>query len=482
MERLTSSLQSCYLNLEREQALFKVVSKIRESLDLEEILQTTIQEIRQLLAVDRVGILRLHPATGWDEGEFIAESVLPRFNSVLAERVRDHCFGEQYAAAYRNGRIQAVADIHDAGLSDCHRKILSRFQVRANLLVPLLHGDKLWGLLCLHQCSGPRQWLPDEIEFVAKIATHLGVAIQHSELLCKTQKQALELNQALHNLRSAHVQLAQVEKMASLGQLAAGVAHEINNPVTFIQGNLQYVDHHVKALVKLVTLYQENCSLNVPAIQSMVEELDVEFLLEDLAKILNSMTVGSARISNIVDSLRNFSGLDQPSLKAIDLNENIENTLLMLKNRLQATQYRPKIKLQKSYRQLPKIECYPGQINQVVWSILTNAIDAFDEAWTNAPMPHLPTIHIGTEALAEAVTIVIKDNGPGMTDRVKAKLYDPFFTTKPVGQGTGLGLAISHQIIAKHRGILQCSSEVGQGAEFSIKLPIKQNPVPLGNG
>ncbi|MEM1280080.1 MAG: GAF domain-containing protein, partial [Cyanobacteria bacterium P01_H01_bin.152] len=202
------SLQSCHFNLEREKVLFEIISNIRESLDLEVILQTTIQELRQLLAVDRVGVVRLEAATGWDEGEFIAETVLPRFDSALAMRVRDHCFGKQYAEAYQNGRIQAVEDIYNAGLSECHIEILSQFQVRANLLVPLLQGKELWGLLCIHQCSGPRQWTSDDIELVSKIAVHLGIAIQHAELLTQTQKQSLELNQSLQNLKSVHTQLA----------------------------------------------------------------------------------------------------------------------------------------------------------------------------------------------------------------------------------------------------------------------------------
>ncbi len=303
-----SYLQSCPTNLEQERACFKVISKIRESLDLTEILQTTIQEVRQLLAVDRVGILRLNPEEGWNEGEFIAEAVLPKFSSALAARVKDHCFGDRYADAYQNGRIQAVNDIYAADLSDCHIEILSQFQVRANLLVPLLQGQELWGLLCIHQCSGPRQWTSDDIDFVAKLALHLGVAIQHAELLIQTRQQAAALDEALQELQSAHLELAQAEKMASLGQLAAGVAHEINNPVNFIEGNLKHVESYTADLLSVLNLYKAHCPSDIPAIQAAMEALDIDFLVEDLPNLLKSMSVGAIRINHIVGALRNFPG------------------------------------------------------------------------------------------------------------------------------------------------------------------------------
>ncbi len=480
MTQLKSAFQSCQLNLEREEALFRVISNIRNSLDLDEILKTTIQEMRQILDLDRVGIVRLNSHKGWDEGEFIAETVTPRFNSALAARVQDHCFGEQYADAYKNGRIHVINDIYAAGLSPCHIEILSQFQVRANLLVPLLQGENLWGLLCIHQCSGPRQWQSDEIEFASKIAVHLGVAIQHAELLTQTQQQAAELKQTLQQLQSTHIQLAQAEKMAGLGQLAGGVAHEINNPVNFIQGNLNHAKNYIKDLFALITIYQEHYPTDITAIQEAVAEIDVDvdFLREDLPKLLHSMSVGATRISDIVTALRNFSRLDEMGLKSIDLHQSIEDTLLLIKHRLKATEHRPEIQVQKNYGQLSTVECYPGQINQVLMSLLSNAVDAFDEEWARAdlaPTVAPPTLSVGTQAFSDTVLITIEDNGPGMSDTVKAKIYDPFFTTKPVGSGTGLGLAIDYQIIVKHQGMLQCFSELGQGTEFSIKLPVKQS-------
>ncbi|MEM7772587.1 MAG: GAF domain-containing protein [Cyanobacteria bacterium P01_A01_bin.37] len=474
-----SSLDSCQFNLEREKAQFRVIEKIREHLDLATIFQTTIQEIRQLLAVDRIGVLQLDPASGWDEGEFIAETVLPKFDSVLAARVRDHCFGQQYAVDYQQGRIQAVNDIYDADFSSCHVEILSQFQVRANLLVPLLKGKDLWGLLCIHQCSGPRQWEPDEIEFVSKIAVHLGIAIQHTELLLQTQQQFTELNQTLQALQATHVQLTHTEKMVSLGQLAAGMAHEINNPINFIRGNLAYVKHSVADLLQLLALYKEHCPPNIPAIESMTQELDIDFRSNDLPNALGSMISGSERIIDLVKALRNFSQLGKDGWESVDLHDGIDNTLLMLRGRLQATKHRPAIHVRKTYGHLPKVECCMGHINQVLINILTNAIDAFDSVWTDPTVEladTVPTLSICTQAIENTVLIMIEDNGPGMPDEVKAKLYDPFFTTKPIGEGTGLGMAISAQIIANHQGMLQCVSEPGQGTEFSIKLPVNHPP------
>ena len=211
-------LTSEFEQLQREQkALSHVIAKIRASLDLQTIFKTTAIEVRQLLNADRVGVFRFDPNSGWNDGEFVSEDVLPGFNSAIAVKVHDHCFGDQFAALYQAGRVQVVEDIYAAQLSDCHIQILSQFQVRANLVAPLLKGQELWGLLCIHQCDSPRRWRSDEINFIVQITDQLGVALQQAELLHQTQRQSTELAETLSTLQKTQMQLIQSEKMSGLG-------------------------------------------------------------------------------------------------------------------------------------------------------------------------------------------------------------------------------------------------------------------------
>ena len=314
-------------------------------------------------------------------------------------------------------------------------------------------------------------------------------ALRQSE--SQLRQQANQLEATLHELQRTQAQLIQTEKMSSLGQLVAGVAHEINNPVSFIHGNLPYADRYVRDLLHLVELYQQHYPQPVSEIQAQAEAIDLNFLLEDLPKLLGSMQLGAERIRQIVLSLRNFSRLDQAEMKPVDLHDGIDSTLLILQNRLKARAGHPGILVVKEYGDLPLVECYAGQLNQVFMNLLTNAIDAVDESLrlkeegVNTDDSWLGTIRIRTETidgngsnnLPTRVAIRIADNGPGMPEAVLSKLFDPFFTTKPPGQGTGLGLSISYQIVVqKHGGQLKCCSSPGQGAEFSIEIPIQQRP------
>ncbi|MEW5856707.1 MAG: PAS domain-containing protein [Cyanobacteriota bacterium] len=310
------------------------------------------------------------------------------------------------------------------------------------------------------------------------------IALQKSE--AQLREQTIHLEKTLRELQQAQSQLIQSEKMSSLGQLVAGVAHEINNPINFIYANLIHTDEYTKELLHLIRLYQQHDSQPMPEIAAVVENLDLDFLQEDLPKMLSSMKAGTNRIREIVLSLRNFARLDEAELKAVNIHEGIDSALLILQNRLREKAGHPAIEVIKEYGNLPPVECCAGQLNQVFMNILSNAIDALEESMghgkesNNCPLPTthypLPIILIRTEVQDNRQVVVrIADNGPGMTEGVCQKLFDPFFTTKPVGSGTGLGLSISYQIVVeKHGGSLKCISAPGQGAEFAIAIPVRQ--------
>ncbi|MBD2358275.1 sensor histidine kinase [Tolypothrix sp. FACHB-123] len=292
------------------------------------------------------------------------------------------------------------------------------------------------------------------------------------------RQQAEDLEKAMQELQQAQMRIIQAEKMSSLGQLVAGVAHEINNPVSFIHGNLTHFDNYTQDLLQLIDLYQQQCPHSPTIIQKTVEDIDLEFLKEDLPKLLSSMKVGTERIQGIVQSLRNFSRLDEAKLKAVDIHEGIESTLLILQSRLNPKPGFVGIEVIKDYSKLPLVECYPEQLNQVFMNILANAIDALETStYHQLTLKTNPKICILTKVLADkAISIHISDNGSGMNKTVQEKLFDPFFTTKPVGKGTGLGLSISYQIVVgNHSGKLYCDSALGQGTEFVIEIPLNQH-------
>ncbi len=300
-------------------------------------------------------------------------------------------------------------------------------------------------------------------------------ALQNSE--AQSRQQSSQLAAALDELQTTHSQLVQSEKMSSLGLLIAGVAHEINNPVSFIHGNLAYLKDYTQDLLRLVELYQQHYPNPVAEIQQETENNDLDFLAEDLPKILSSMSIGVERICQIVQSLRNFSRHDDSQMKPMNLHEGIDSTLLILNHRLKGNGEIPPIEIIKQYGNLPPVECFAGPINQVFMNILSNAIDALDNPnsqLTFEEMSENPSqIKICTEVVGNFVEIKISDNGPGITEEVQQRIFDTFFTTKPIGKGTGMGLSISYQIIVeRHQGKLYCTSELGKGTEFTIKMPI----------
>ncbi|MBD2250551.1 sensor histidine kinase [Nostoc parmelioides] len=283
-----------------------------------------------------------------------------------------------------------------------------------------------------------------------------------------------QLQQVLEELQRSQLQMVQSEKMSALGQMVAGIAHEINNPVSFIHGNLTYVQEYTENLIKFVQLYHKYYPEPLSEIVDLAEYIDLDFIQKDLPKMLNSMKMGTDRICKIVLSLRNFSRLDESEFKAVDIHEGIDNTLLILQHRLKEKPERQEIKVVKNYGYLPLIECYPGQLNQVFMNILVNAIDALEEK-TETLKTNQITITTSVKD-SQWLQIAIADSGSGIPADIQAKIFQPFFTTKPCGKGTGMGMSISQQIITeRHGGKLECFSTIGEGTEFLIQIPVSQN-------
>ena len=524
-------------SLERERAFGRAIQRMRQTLDIETIFTATTSELRQLIKCDRVAVYRFNP--DWS-GEFVSESVGADWISLVQEQANNpklkehsledkHCTVKKFdskagcdsvlsasslvqdtylqetrGGAYSQGAsYRVVSDIYSAGFKSCYINLLERFQARAYVIVPIFLGNKLWGLLATYQNSGSRQWKAAETKLVVEIGNQLGVALQQAELLAQIQKQsealrqssqrerekAQELELTLDELRRTQAQLIHTEKMSSLGQMVAGVAHEINNPLSFIQGNLTPAREYFQDLLKLIKLYQQTYPNSTPEIQQLASLIDLDFLVEDWPKLMDSMHGGTQRIEEIVRSLKSFSRLDESELKPVDIHEGIENTLFILQHRLRSQGGGPAIKVIKDYSQLPLVSCYASQLNQVFMNLLSNAIDAIE----TQPSPRVITIRtslgtgdwgLGTGNWEEEsqslipnsqyVVIQIADNGSGISEEVLHKIFDPFFTTKPVGSGTGLGLSISHQIVVeKHGGQLSCVSAPGEGTKMIVKIPVR---------
>lgn len=518
-EILLKSEQTLRQKAMQEALINQLAGQIRNSLNLDTILATAVQEIHNLMQIDWCvfGWYRLNLESPIWEGMYEAKN--PALPTLLAS----------YPVDLENLMVQQILQMNVVRTDDLN--LLEEPEMRLNYLSLGIHSSlampiqtqsgEIGVIGCNH--SQLRPWKDEEVELLKAVADQLAIAIDQARLYEKTsiaaaqaQAQAQQLEKTLQQLQRTQTQLIQSEKMSSLGQLVAGVAHEINNPVNFIYGNLAPAEEYTQDLLRLLQLYEITYPNPTPEIQAKIEAIELDFLREDLPKILNSMKIGADRIREIVLSLRTFSRLDEAEMKAVNIHEGIDSTLLILQNRLKARTDHPPIQIIKEYGNLPVVECFPGQLNQVFMNIITNAVDALDEynkrrssseinlnpstitirttltagVW-DGPIANDGTTtarncSYGIEKLATDrqlsitnlpfIVIQIIDNGPGMKEEVKRRLFDPFFTTKPVGKGTGLGLAISYQIIVeKHHGILKCNSAPNQGAEFIIQIPIRQS-------
>ncbi len=468
----------------REMLINRLASQIRNSLDIQTILQTAVNEIRSLFQIENCHYVWYKPQGNPPSWEIVSESIDPDIPSFLGYFTLEQV--GPFALRLTSLELNRIDDV--GTLSDLvFQEFLTSVSIVSVLSVPLQTRSGEIGVVSCCQHKKKRRWTDGEVELLQAVCDQLAIAIHQAELYAQSREtarlatlQASQLEETLEDLQRAQTQLIQSEKMSSLGQLVAGVAHEINNPVSFIFGNVEHAHEYIEHLLDLLDLYNRHYPNPHPEIAAAIESYELDFIVEDLPRLMSSMKFGATRIRDIVRSLRSFSRLDESEIKPVCLHEGIDNTLLILEHRLKAKPGYPEIEIVKTYGNIPDVECYAGQLNQVFMNILNNAIDALDEQLLHLESQEINTglrqIRISTfVGDNQTAVIVISDTGTGMIPEVKARLFDPFFTTKPVGSGTGLGLAISYQIVVqKHKGSLSCNSTLGMGSEFIIEIPIKQ--------
>ncbi|BAY15489.1 two-component sensor histidine kinase [Anabaenopsis circularis NIES-21] len=446
--------------------LHDISIQVTASLNLRQVSRLLIQEAGQLIPSTGGAILLLNKKT--NIFETLAEIGA---NSYLQHPIK---LGEGI-----------IGDIVQMGRGEIINNIVSypRFigeqkQFNSLICVPLNVEERVVGAIIIGSETAIN-YTNRDLKLLSILAMQAGVAIEKAllyEQSCEAAKiaqiQAQQLQTTLHELQQTQAQLIQSEKMSSLGQLVAGIAHEINNPVNFISGNISHAQQYVDDLLRLVHIYQDNCEY-IPEIHDLTEEIDLDFLSKDLPKLIGSMSLGIKRVREIVVSLRNFSRTEQAQMTVADIHEGIDSTLLILNNRLKTSCGKLGIEVIKNYDVLPLVECYPSQLNQVFMNIIANAIDALDGQEKEGIITISTSLENGKILTNSPYIVVwIQDNGSGMSQDVRDRLFEPFFTTKPIGKGTGLGMPICRKIIEKHNGKIECFSEPGQGTTFCIQIPI----------
>lgn len=477
-------VEACLRSYADRQALLnQLTNQIRNSLDHDTIIDSTLQAIHQQLNLDFCGLIWFQPDANPPAWDIV--------RAVETDNPIPHAIGvfpaTEVGPIEERLMVDGVVRIDDVAQHDepQHRAYLQQMGCQSVIEVRILLQDGQLGIL-----AGNRQqvqsWTDQDIELLQAVAGQLAIALNQAQLYAQSMARSQELAATLTELQHTQMQMIQSEKMSSLGQLVAGVAHEINNPVNFIYGNLTHASDYITDLLGLIKLYQHHYPEPIPDILDEIAAIDLDFLQNDLLKLLNSMKVGADRIQAIVASLRTFSRMDEADKKPVNIHDGIDSTLMILQNRTKAKHNRLEIQILKEYGNLPLIECYSGQLNQVFMNILVNAIDALEEQSLQNPDPAWhPTITMQTEYLPPTnqpakganstrgmARIRISDNGAGMPETVRSRIFDPFYTTKPVGKGTGMGMSISYQIITeKHEGTLTCESTPSIGTEFTIEIP-----------
>lgn len=459
--------------------LYELSEKLTASLDIDELVHLLLTEAKKLVKATTGAVMLLSKNRNIEELKIV---------SAFGQGWETISWHEDIVGmVLKNGLGEIVNDV--ANDPRCQGLAAT---MSALICVPLLSKGRPVGAIILGHAS-PITYTAADLKRMNTLACQAAAAIENAQLYQESQTaaataqlQAKQLQQALWELQATQAQLIQSEKMSSLGQLVAGIAHEINNPVNFISGNISHFQRYIEDLLRLLRLYQQELPQPTPVLAKAIAEIDLDFLAADLPKLITSMKLGTERIREIVVSLRNFSRLDEAQIKPVDLHSGIDSTLLILQHRLQPRPGRPQIQVIKNYGKLPLVECYAGLMNQVFMNILSNAIDALEEEQklgeitiTTEFISHKSRLNTNSgEPIAydenESVLIKIRDNGCGIPPEICSRLFDPFFTTKPVGKGTGLGLSISYKIVVeKHAGTIKCLSSPGLGTEFLIQIPVK---------
>lgn len=463
----------------REHLINTISSAIRSTLDLNQILKTTVTQLSSALNATRCAIVC--PPDGQNDSPLIWETIDPSHHGHSHEKFsQEFCRfvlerKSSYEGKVEDGTIKKTFVFDEPIREWAFRPVrddLSRLSFRSLVVQPIMYGLESKGVLLIAECDRRRRWTSSELELIKSVAGQVAIAIEHARLvdqLSRKNRDLLQKNLQLDTknleLRSTQSQLIHQEKMASLGRMVAGIAHELNNPINFVHGNLPYLREYFEDLKRIVAAGDSLAAEDRQSLVGLKKELKYDFLVTDLDHIIADLAEGAERIRQIIKNLRSFSRLDEAELKEASIAEGIESSLKIL------NQYygRDKIPVELHFGEIPTVVCYPGQLNQVWMNLLSNAAEAVNATES-------PRVTIKAELEGETVLVTVSDNGPGIKDPDQSKIFEPFFTTKPVGQGTGLGLSICHSIIERHGGQIWFETSAGQGTAFKVRLPLRAQP------